>query len=123
MDISGGWIGCWKILWNRISQEDTELIDFAVRRSRAYFFGFFMAGFNILMISYWQSMKDAGKALAVSLLRSRICPPLLALLLPHIFGREALWLCHPISECLTAGIAFLMLRSCLKKSEELSLTK
>ena len=78
--------------------------------SRAYFFGFFLAGFNILMISYWQSMENGGKALLVSLLRSLILPPLLILILPRIFGSEALWLCHSLSKCMTAAAALIMLR-------------
>ncbi len=98
--------------YSLFSPEDAELIDFAVNRSRAYFFGFFLAGFNILMISYWQSMENGGKALTISLLRSLILPPLLALTLPRIFGSEALWLCHSLSECLTAAAALMMMHRC-----------
>ncbi|MEE8885046.1 MAG: MATE family efflux transporter [Eubacteriales bacterium] len=89
---------------------DTELIDFMESRSRGYFFGFFLAGFNILMISYWQSTAKTGKALLISLLRSAVLPPLLAAVLPRIFGAEALWLCHSVSECATAAVAFLFVK-------------
>jgi Na+-driven multidrug efflux pump len=62
------------------------------------------------MISFWQSCQKTKLSLIISLSRSLIFPPLLVLVLPHLFGREALWLCHSLSECLTAVLAFLLLR-------------
>ena len=43
------------------SPNDPELIDFAASKSIPYFCGFFLAGYNILMISYWQSMQKNKK--------------------------------------------------------------
>ena len=95
--------------------EDGALIAFAQSRSIPYFCGFFLAGYNILMISYWQSTFRTTKALAVSLLRSVLWPPVLAAVLPLLFGREALWLCHSASEALTAAAAFLLLKLPLRR--------
>ena len=86
------------------------LVDFTWRRSLLYFSGFFLSGFSILMISYWQSTQRTGRALAVSLSRSLLWPPVLTLLLPLLLGREALWVCHSLAEVLTAGTALLLLR-------------
>ncbi len=61
------------------------------------------------MISFWQSTRRTAKALAVSLSRSVICLPLLILILPHIFGESIIWLCHSLSEAVTAGAAFVLL--------------
>lgn len=88
---------------------DTELIAFTVDKSLWYFCAFFLAGYNILMISFWQSTRNIAKALAVSLGRSVICLPILVLILPHIFGGDIIWLCHSLSEALTACIAFVLL--------------
>lgn len=88
------------------SPEDSELVSFAAARSRVYFCGFFLAGFNILMISCWQSTGNVRKAIFISLSRSIIWPPALILMLPHIFGDDAVWICHSASECLTAVAAF-----------------
>ena len=85
-------------------------MDFTWRRSLLYFSGFFLSGFSILMISYWQSTQCTGRALAVSLSRSLLWPPVLTLLLPLLLGREALWVCHSLAEVLTAGTALLLLR-------------
>ncbi|MDL2294661.1 hypothetical protein LJC60_08565 [Ruminococcaceae bacterium OttesenSCG-928-D13] len=89
---------------------DAELVAFTHGRTLVYFSGFFLAGFNILMISYWQSVQQARSALPVSLLRSVVLPPVLLLALPPFFGPEAIWLCHSLSEVLTAGAALLLLR-------------
>lgn len=39
-------------------------------KSLPYISRFFLAGFNILMIAYWQANECTGKALAISLARS-----------------------------------------------------
>ncbi len=84
---------------------DTELIVFMTSKSIPYFCGFFLAGYNILMISYWQSTQSTKRALTVSLSRSIVWPPILIVVLPLIFGNEVIWLCHPLSEGLTTCVA------------------
>lgn len=81
---------------------DTVLVGFAAGSSRLFFPGLFIAGFNILMIVYWQSAGKPGQALTVSLLRSLMLPPLLLFLLP---GGNFLWLALGFSELLTAALA------------------
>lgn len=96
---------------------DPELIAFTHKQSLVYFSGFFLAGFNILMISFWQSTWLTKQALLISLLRSLLVPPLLILLLPLLFGSEVIWACHSISEVVTACTAFFMLLS-LKRQQK-----
>ena len=91
------------------SPDDLELIDFATSKSIPYFCSFFLAGYNILMISYWQSTQDTKSALAVSLSRSIVWPAALTMLLPLAFGNEVIWLCHSLSETLTACTTFVLL--------------
>lgn len=86
-----------------------ELIDFMESKSLYYFCGFFLAGYNILMISFWQSTRRTEKALIVSLSRSVIWPPILIAVLPLFFGSESIWFCHSIGEALTACTAFILL--------------
>lgn len=98
---------------------DMELIHFMESRSRYYFFGFFLAGFNILMISFWQSTQKTKQSLIISLSRSVVLPPLLVLILPLLAGSETLWMCHSLSECLTALLAFTILKQ-MERPEILS---
>lgn len=98
--------------------DDAELLAFLNERSAAYFCGFPLAGYGLLMISYWQSTRRTGKALAVSLSRSLIWPPILALALPAMFGRETLWLVHSLSEVLAAVTAFIIMLSGERKGSK-----
>ena len=100
---------CSRSFFSIFNPGDTELIAFAAEKSAYYFCGFFLAGYNILMISFWQSTRSTKKALLVSLGRSLIFPPLLILLLPHLFGAGVIWLCHSISEAVTACLAVILL--------------
>lgn len=61
-----------KAFYRIFTPEDLELVAFAYEKSRSYFCGFTLAGFNILMISFWQATSKAGKALVISLLRSLV---------------------------------------------------
>ncbi len=99
--------------------EDPELTAFAASRSIPYFCGFFLTGFNILMISFLQATRQTGRAMVLSLLRSVILPPALLLLLPAILGREGVWVCQSAADALTALFAICFLafpaRSCYSK--------
>lgn len=82
---------------------DIELITFMESKSLPYFSVFFLAGFNILMIAYWQANKCTGKALAISLARSIfLYPSLLILILLLLFGSKMVWIYHSAGEALTA---------------------
>lgn len=99
--------------------EDPELTAFAASRSIPYFCGFFLTGFNILMISFLQATRKTGRAMVLSLLRSVILPPALLLLLPALLGREGVWVCQSAADALTALFAICFLafpaRSCYSK--------
>ncbi len=89
--------------------KDTELIAFMTSKSISYFCGFFLAGYNILMISYWQSTQSTKKALLISLSRSFIFPPILILVLPVFLGGEVIWICHSMGEGLTTCVGLILL--------------
>lgn len=101
-----------KDFYSVFTQNDPELVAFAAEKSRIYFCGFFLAGINILMISYWQSIQETKRALTISLLRSMILPPFLILVLPAMFGSEVIWGCHSLAEVLTVcGVFMIFIRS------------
>lgn len=86
------------------SPNDPELVAFAQSKCIVYFCGFFLAGLNILMISFWQSTACTKNALFTSLSRSLFWPPILMMLLPLLFGREAIWICQSAGEAATACV-------------------
>lgn len=87
---------------------DTELIAFACEKCPIYFCGFFLAGFNILMISFWQATANTKKALVTSLSRSIIWPPIMIATLPLLWGGKMIWICQSMSEALTASTIFII---------------
>ena len=89
--------------------EDPELVAFAYERSALYFLGYALAGFNVLMVSFWQSNHLTVRALALSLLRSVVFPPLLLAVLPLFLGREIIWGCQSFGEVMAAACAMGML--------------
>lgn len=88
---------------------DLELLAFLNAKSPLYFCGFFLAGFNILMISFWQAVSRTRSALAVSISRSLLWPPMFISILPLIFGSGSIWLCHSAAEAATALTALILL--------------
>lgn len=50
--------------------------------------------------------------LAISLSHSIVWPAILTSLLPLVFGNEVIWLCHSLSEGITAYTAFILLMRC-----------
>lgn len=108
--VSYGLILCFSPLFFRLfAPEDPELAAFAASRSVPYFCAFFLTGLNILLISFWQATQRTGRALAISLMRSVLLPPVLLLLLPALFGREAVWAGQSAADGLTACCALLLL--------------
>lgn len=101
---------------------DVELIDFMQDKSLYYFCGFFLAGYNILLISFWQSTRRTNQALLISLSRSMVWPPLLIAILPLAFGSEAIWICHSLGEALTACTVFLLLLRTQRREKALAVT-
>lgn len=97
---------------------DIELINFMESKSLPYFCGFFLAGFNILMIAFWQANENTGKALTVSLSRSLIWPPILVAILPLFFGSETVWFCHSASEAMTAVTAVILIALLRSKKKQ-----
>lgn len=89
--------------------QDEALAVFAARVSKSYFSGFFCAGVNILMISYWQSVSSSAKALFLSSLRGFLLSGLMILFLPAYAGSSYLWICHSAAEACPVVICLLMI--------------
>lgn len=85
----------------------------AVTRSAlpVYFTAFFAMGINVMSTYYFQSLMKGGYSLTVSMLRNIIISSSLLLLLPMIFGGEAIWFAIPITEIIVAAVCFIMLKT------------
>ena len=88
--------------------DDSALVSFSQSKSLIYFISCIFAGYNIFMISYWQSIQLLRTAMLISLLRSVLLPPLFILILPAILSSNSIWFCLPASEAVTACVAFFL---------------
>jgi len=94
--------------YRMFTPEDEQLAVFAAETSKRYFAGFFCAGLNILLISYYQSVQDTRKALLLSSLRGFVLPAVFILSLPLLAGPSWLWICHSAAEVCTFCSGFVM---------------
>lgn len=71
--------------------------------------GFWMVGFQIVSTNFFQSLGMAGKAIFLSLTRQILFMIPLLLILPPKFGLSGVWVCFPISDCISTVVATAML--------------
>lgn len=85
---------------------------------RVYALSFPLMGLNLVSGYYLQSMLRSGASLAVSLARGVVLTGPLLLLLPALWGADALWWTMPLAELGTLALAALLLRRGGKNSGE-----
>ena len=76
---------------------------------RKYFICLVFYFFNIFITYYFQAVLKSRMALAVSVLRSFALSLVLVLVLPYLFGREAIWYAVPITEIVVFAISLFMM--------------
>ena len=77
---------------------------------RTYAVAFLLMGGSIVASYYFQSVLKHGRSLLVSLLRGFILSAALVVLLPALFGFEAIWWAIPLAELVTLVISLLLLK-------------
>lgn len=71
--------------------------------------GFWMVGFQIVATNFFQSLGMAGKAVFLSLTRQILFMIPLLMLLPRYLGLSGVWICYPISDCVSTIVSCAML--------------
>lgn len=77
---------------------------------RVYATSLLFMGVGVVGIYYLQSILRSGQSVALSLLRGFVLCVTLMMLLPAIFGFDAIWLTIPISEFVTAVVAVILMK-------------
>ena len=77
---------------------------------RTYAIAFLLMGGSIVASYYFQSILQNGKSLLISLLRGFIISAALVLILPVVFGFEAIWWAIPAAELVTLAVSFLFIK-------------
>ena len=79
----------------------------AVTAIRLYFLAFLVSEWNIMCSTYFQSVVQPKRSLAITLLRGVVLNTVLVLVLPAILGVNGIWLVVTVSEFITAAVVFL----------------
>ncbi|MDL2237129.1 polysaccharide biosynthesis C-terminal domain-containing protein [Christensenellaceae bacterium OttesenSCG-928-K19] len=87
---------------------NAELLAFTSGVGQIYFSNLPLAAFNILLISFLQSMGNTGSAMAVSLSRSTLPVFVFLTVLPALLGQTGLWLAVAFAEAVTLLLGVLL---------------
>ena len=95
---------------------EQELADLSVEALRITSIAFLLGGLTSFYSSFFTGMGDAGRSLAISVVKTVVLPLIGVFLLPLIFGRQGIWLMSLLSETGTFALACVFLRIYQKKN-------
>ena len=84
------------------------LLLYAHNGMRLYFFGYLVAGVNIMLAGYFSATDRAAKAFVVSVLRGVFAIVGCAILMSKIWGLNGVWLSFPAAEAITFLVVLAM---------------
>lgn len=93
------------------TSETGEIVNITKVGIKLYFFAFPIAGVNIIMTSFFQSIEQTKLSTTISLMRGLILSFLCLKVLRTIFGAVGIWVTMPVAEGLTLCLTLLLLYS------------
>ena len=81
-----------------------EILDMAPAIIRSYAISFLLLPFNIFSTYYFQAIMKPKAAFIVSVARGLVISGVLILILPALFGADALWFAMPVTELLVVFV-------------------
>lgn len=91
----------------------SEAFEIASRGVSIYCFAFLLCGLNILASSYFTAIRNAKISIIISALRGLVFVGIGILVLPAVFGIDAIWYDVPIAEICTLSVSFWLVRRSL----------
>ena len=91
----------------------SEAFEIASRGVSIYCFAFLLCGLNILASSYFTAIGNAKISIIISALRGLVFVGIGILVLPAVFGIDAIWYDVPIAEICTLSVFFWLVRRSL----------
>lgn len=87
-------------------RDEPQLMIFAVKAIRLYFWAFLPMGMNVVLIAYFQSLEFSSHAVLIAMSRSVIFVVATLLCLPRSLGLDGVWLSIPVAEALALILGF-----------------
>ncbi len=92
------------------SDGNKAVLDMAASGSKIIALGFFFNGFNIFCASFFTAVDNPKLSLLIAALRGIVFILIGIAVLPPLFGLNGIWMTVPVTELLTAVIAFYLIR-------------
>ena len=89
---------------------DPETLKFTVESMPKYAWGFSVMALNTIISAYLYSTKRSVQAIIMNVLRSFVFNLAVIILLPEIFGAEAVWYTFGVYEAMVLAVAVILLR-------------
>lgn len=93
----------------KIFNPGPDLMAASIEAMKIVLFAFPIVGFQIVAISFFQSIGSAKTAIFLSLTRQLIFLLPMLIILPQFFGTRGVWMSMPISDLLSTFLAIIML--------------
>lgn len=94
---------------------DPELLAITVNGIKIYTAVFFIVGFQVVTVNYFQSVGRAGVSIFLSLSRQILFLIPTILLLPSLWGLNGAWMAQPVADVLSVATACIVMHRHLKK--------
>lgn len=89
---------------------DAETLEYTLQVMPLYSAGFIVSSFNVMITSYLYSTERSTYSSIISFLRSLVVNAAVILILPRIFGADAIWITFAVYEAIVLFVAFGLLK-------------
>lgn len=89
---------------------DEETLEYTLQVMPLYSVGFIVSSFNVMITSYLYSTERSTYSSIISFLRSLVVNAAVILILPRVFGADAIWITFAVYEAIVLVVAFALLK-------------
>lgn len=93
----------------------SKAVEIAAKGLSIYCFAFLLIGLNILASSYFTAIGNAKISIIISALRGLVFVVIGILVLPAVFGIDAIWFDVPIAEICTLSVSYWLVRKSFRQ--------
>ena len=97
------------------SEGNVMLAEYAYDGLRLYFWGYLLAGVNMMLVTYFSATGRARNASVASLLRGAVAVIVCAVVMSMIWGMNGVWMSFFAAECVTLVVILVMWKFKIKR--------
>lgn len=94
-----------------VEEGNVEVLSMSIEGIRIYFFGYFFAGINMVIVMYLSAMEQIRKAFIISVLRGLLLSLPLVIILGQTMGMRGIWFSFIFTELIVMIISIYLMRN------------